>query len=145
MPELLVCEMPDCDGVLDGETVILQTGCFSSSPFRSCSKCGRVHSYEGFLTFNRPGAAVYVREGVVELVMEPIAFETDKIYLTIGYLLVCLEGKEEDGVPELVDLEPDMLIVYDGMDADHMFRFHDEKGIRYLLNRGNVNGVKERK
>lgn len=144
MPDSLVCKMSGCGGVIGDGTVSLQTGCHSSSPCRACNKCGRVHSYDGYLMFNRPGAAVYLREDGLELVMEPKIFEPGKAYLNTGYLYVCLESKEEDGIPEMVNLGPDTPLIFDGMDVNQMFRFHDECGIKYLLHRGDVNCVEER-
>lgn len=140
----LVCKMPDCGGMLGNETISLQTGCYSCSPCRACSKCGRVHSYDGFLMFNRTGEAVYLREDGLELVFEPMSFEVGKSYLNTGYLYVSIEGKEEDNYdPEMVDLGPDTPLVFDGMDTNKVFRFHDECGIKYLLHRGDVNCVEE--
>lgn len=143
MTDSLVCKMPNCGGMLGNETYPLQTGCFSFSSCRACSKCGRVHSYDGFLMFNRPGAAVYLREDGLELVLEPVNFEVGKTYLNTGYLYVSLEGKEEDDYPERVNLEPDTQLVFDGMDTNQMFLFHDESGTKYLLHRGDVNCIEE--
>lgn len=141
MTDPLVCKMPECGGMLGDGTISLQTGCDMSSLCRACDKCGRVHSYDGFLMFNRPGSAVYLRNGSLEHIMEPITFDIGNKYKSTGYLYVCLEGKEEDGIPEMVDLGPDTPLVYDGLDENGMFRFHDECGIKYLLHRGDVNFV----
>ena len=143
MTDSLVCFMPDCDGILGSETFPLQTGCSSFSPCRACTKCGRVHSYDGHLMFNRPGAALYLKDNRLELVMEPISFDVGTTYQSRGYLYVNLEGKEEDGIPEMVNLEPDMPLIFDGINEDQMFRFHDECGIKYLLHRGDVNFIEK--
>jgi len=136
--------MPDCGGLLGEESFPLQTGCASYSSFRACTKCGRVHSFGGNLTFNRPGAAVYFRENGLELVMEPISFDVGKSFLTTEYLYVCLEGQEdEDGFPTMVNLGPNTPLVFDGMGENQMFRFHDECNLHYLLHRGDVNGIEE--
>lgn len=146
MPDSLVCQMEGCGGLLDKEnTLFLQTGCHSTSPCVVCGTCGRVHSYDGYLMYNRPGAALYFRDDRLEYILEPISFDLGKRYLPQGYLFVCLEGKEEDGVPEMVDLGPRTPIIFDGIDDDQMFRFHDESGVKYLLHRGDVNFIKEEK
>jgi hypothetical protein len=141
-PKKLFCKMPGCGGVLEKNTFPMRTGCHSFSPCRACSKCGRVHSYDGHLMFNRQGAAVYLRHNI-ELIMEPVSFEQGKTYTNTGYLYVTLEGKEKDGIPEMVDLGPNTPLTFDGQDADEMFRFHDECGINYLLHRGDVNCIEE--
>lgn len=140
MPDQLVCMMPGCGGMLNNETISLQTGCASSSPCRACSKCGRVHSYKGHLMFNRPGAAVYLRHESLELVMEPISFEVGKTYKTTGCVYVCLEDKDDCALPDMVDLEPNTPLVFDGMDEE-TFRFHGADGTEYRLHRGDVNAV----
>ncbi len=136
--------MPNCGGTLGDKTFPLQTGCYSTSPCRACSVCGRVHSYGGGLMFNRPGAALYLRDNKFELVMEPVGFNQGETYVSPGYLYVCLDGKEEDGIPEMTDLGPETPLIFDGLNENQMFRFHDECGIKYLLHRGDVNFIKKK-
>lgn len=141
MSDTLICKMPGCGGELGDRLIPLQTGCTSSSPCRACSLCGRVHSYEGFLMFNRPGAAVYQKDEGLVLVMEPKSFEKDKAYSTKGYLNVCLESGQNDcQFTDMVELEPETSLIFDGMDEE-VFRFHREDGTIYRLHRGDVNLV----
>jgi len=142
----LVCQMKGCGGTVDRrKKIMLRTGCISYSLFYACRKCGRVHSQDGVIIFNRLGAAVYFLNGAIKHVLEPILFDIGKTYTSPGYLYVCLEGEKEDGMPKMVDLGPETPLTFDGMNDDEMFRFHDELGIKYLLHRGDVNYVKEKK
>lgn len=146
MAEEVKCKMEGCDGKIDLEKkVILQTGCSSSSLFFACGACGRVHSVNGDLIFNRPGASIYLREdGFVDYVNEA-SFEIGKKYRTNRPLYVCIEPAdlqdEVDDDPEWVDLGEETHLVFDGMSEDQMYRFHDESGIKYRLDLGDAVGV----
>lgn len=144
MTDNLVCIMPGCNGTLGNATIPFRTGCSSFSPCRACSKCGRIHSYDGYLMFMRPGPAIYLKGEQIEYVLEPVSFNQGETYQSNGYLFVCLDGKDEDGIPEMVDLGPNTPITFDGMNEDQMFRFHDECGIKYLLHRGDVNFIEKK-
>ena len=142
----LVCKMKGCEGtVYRRKKIMLQTGCDAYSLFYACRKCGRVHSQNGEIIFNRPGAAVYFLNGKIEHILEPISFEIGKTYTSPGYLYICLEDEKEDGMPRMVDLGPETPLIFDGMGEDAMFRFHDELGTKYLLHRGDVNYIEEKK
>ena len=141
MSDTLICKMPGCGGALDDKLISLQTGCSSSSPCRACSLCGRVHSCDGHLMYNRPGAAVYLQKEGLVLVMEPKSFEKGKAYTTKGDINVCLESEQNDcQFTDMVDLEPNTSLIFDDVDGE-TFRFHTEDGTKYRLHRGDVNLV----
>lgn len=137
----LVCKMPNCGGTLGSNTFPLQTGCYSTSPCRSCETCGRVHSHDGYLMYNRPGASLYLVNNRLEHVLMPVNFELGAKYKNIGYLFVCQDQGEE--TPEMVDVEPNTELIFDGITSDNMFRFHTNPGIKYLLHRGDVNFIEK--
>jgi hypothetical protein len=146
MADPVICKMPDCGGEIDlKKYVTLQTGCNSYSSFYPCDKCGRIHSSDGDLIFNRPGAAVYRREdGSIDLVMEPISFDPGKTYVTNGYLYIWPENEETDGseASDPIELKVGTSLIFDNMDGE-TFCFHGEDGTGYRLHRGDVNSVKE--
>lgn len=68
-------------------------------------------------------------------------FEPNKTYQTTSHLHVCLESKEKDCVfPDMVDLEPETILVFDGMDGE-TYRFHAEDGTEYRLHHKDVEYV----
>ena len=144
------CKMPGCGGVIDiDKGIVLQTGCDSYTTFYACDKCGRVHSYEGELIFNRPGAAAYRREdGSLELV-ESISFEVDKTfvpgkkYRTTAHVDVCLEGPDGECVAaDLVEPVNGTILIFDSIDGDK-YRFHVEDGTEYHLHANDLDKIEE--
>ena len=136
-----VCEMPECGGELDLDNIIpLQTSCTGASPCYPCKKCGRIHSAGGGRMYGRDGTAVYLKDGEIVRVEEPVSFDVGRRYVTTGWLYVSLAEASEDGVPQMVELASGVGLTFRGTE-DKNFLFRDDAGTLYSLGRFDVNFV----
>lgn len=149
MTDKMACKMPECAGKIDLNKVVnLQASGMTSAIFFACGVCGRVHSRNGNLIYNSQGVSIYRREdGTTYLVNEKPVFEVGKKYKTKWPLYVQHESisfnEENDDDREWVDIGPETPLTFDGDTDDGQYRFHDECGIKYLLDRGDLNGVEK--
>ena len=148
MADKLACKMPECVGMIDlNKKVSLQASGMPSAIFFACGMCGRIHSRNGNLIYNSQGVSIYRREdGTTFLVKEKPVFEVGKKYKTKWPLYVQIKSvisDENDEELEWTDLGPETPLIFDSETDEGEFWFHDECGIMYLLDRGDLNGVEK--
>jgi hypothetical protein len=90
--------------------------------------------------YGRDGTAVYLKDGEIVRVEEPVSFDVGRRYVTTGWLYVSLAEASEDGVPQMVELECGVGLTFRGTE-DKNFLFRDDAGTLYSLGRLGVNFV----
>jgi hypothetical protein len=66
------CSNKECGGIIDmNKKIPLMTGCSSYGLFFPCTKCGRIHTFDGSPMSNRAGNEVFFIDGKI-IHREPI-------------------------------------------------------------------------
>jgi len=138
----LACKVSGCKGKIDWNLGTVEKGLV----FFPCSECGRLYTKNSNMVYDDRGKALFRRDDGTTIADAEITLEKGRRYKNSRQLYVRLEaltvGDMEDDDPEWVDIGPETPLIYDG-EMDEDFRFHDECGIRYLLDWGDVLGFEK--